>query len=140
MASGADLHLRPDATYAQNGLEDEQMSAVVLVAYGPTYALTILFPTDDPSSITQKRVNAWMHLIWGPFLIQCEGSNKQFANLLDLALVYRAFLPLPGRGAQLTEDDFDDFTARLVQTALELHPLERADDELSELAGWLRVN
>ncbi|EIW52829.1 uncharacterized protein TRAVEDRAFT_53268 [Trametes versicolor FP-101664 SS1] len=118
MELGADIYLRADTAYVRSLIEDKPMPAVVLLVYGPTYAQT-------------------MSLLRGPFITQCEGSDEQYNTLHDLFSTYGAFTH--GK-YNLTEDDFYHFAAHLVQTAMELHPLERADDELRELSGWLRVN
>ncbi|OJT15230.1 hypothetical protein TRAPUB_8208 [Trametes pubescens] len=73
----------------------------------------------------------------GLFLTQCGASDEQLESLIAIILAYRAFaLGHPG----VDHDDFYLFAARLVLAAHELHPLERADDELAELVGWLNVN
>lgn len=73
----------------------------------------------------------------GPFWTQCGASDEQLESLVAIILVYRAFaLGHPG----VDRDDFYLFAAHLVLAAHELHPLEREDDELAELVGWLNVN
>ncbi len=91
----------------------------------------------DLKSITLARVDAWISLLHGPFRSQCEATDEQFEALLEIALTYRVFVT---GHARLGREDFKVFAGRLVQAAVECHPLERTDDELKEVVGWLHVN
>lgn len=71
----------------------------------------------------------------GPLTSQCEATQAQFELLLDVVLTYRAFAL-----GRLGASDFELFADRLIETASELHPFERANDELAEFVGWLHVN
>ncbi len=95
----------------------------------------LVLPTDDISSVTAERVDGWIEIVHGPLTSQCEATQAQFELLLDVVLTYRAFA-LGSLGAS----DFELFADRLIETASELHPFERADDELAEFVGWLHVN
>ncbi|EIW58970.1 uncharacterized protein TRAVEDRAFT_48104 [Trametes versicolor FP-101664 SS1] len=132
----ADIYLRPDTSYVRLR-NDEVMPAVALLIYGVTYALTIMLTTDDLSSVTKDRVYRWIEIVHGPLTSQCEGSQAQFELLLDIVLMYCAFAL--GRHG-LGEAEFDLFADRLIKTVSELHPFERADNELAEFVGWLHVN
>lgn len=79
----------------------------------------------------------WLRFAHGSFLTQCGASDEQLESLVAIILAYHAFaLGHPG----VDHDDFYLFAAHLVLAAHKLHPLERADDELAELVGWLNVN
>ncbi|OJT07828.1 hypothetical protein TRAPUB_1274 [Trametes pubescens] len=132
----ADIYLCPDTSYVRLP-NDDVMPAVALLIYGVTYALTIMLPTDDLTSVTKERVDRWIEIVHGPLTSQCEGSQAQFELLLDIVLVYRA-RTLSQYGLGKTK--FDLFADHLIKTASKLHPFEHADNELSEFVGWLCVN
>ncbi|EIW51451.1 uncharacterized protein TRAVEDRAFT_54540 [Trametes versicolor FP-101664 SS1] len=138
---GADIYLRIDSTSASTMPDEhdnsEPIPFVVMLIYGPTNALMLLFPTDECTKVTQAQIEAWLHFTHGPFLTQCGASDEQLESLVAIILMYRVFaLGHPG----VDRDDFYLFAARPVLAAHELHPLERADDKLAKLVGWLNVN
>ncbi|EIW54264.1 uncharacterized protein TRAVEDRAFT_51977 [Trametes versicolor FP-101664 SS1] len=96
-----------------------------------------MLPTDTIDSITPDRIAGWINILHGPLTSQCEATEVQFNMLLDIVLVYRAFAL--GHVA-VNPEDFVMFADRLIRAASELHPFDRADEELADIAAWLRIN
>lgn len=96
-----------------------------------------MLPTDTIDSVTPNRIAGWINILHGPLTSQCEATEVQFNMLLDIVLVYRAFAL--GHVA-VSPEDFVMFADRLIRAASELHPFDRADEELADIAAWLRIN